>query len=128
MSIIFLGGIVLYSIGEFSKKVNLSIHTLRYYEKEGIISPNRNEINKRRYSDKDIEWIEFIKKLKNTNMPIKEIKKYSILREKGEITLNERMSMLVDHRKNLIIKINDMKNGLEKLNDKIIFYKKSIKK
>ncbi|WP_320047021.1 MerR family transcriptional regulator [uncultured Ilyobacter sp.] len=118
----------MYSIGEFSKKVNLSIHTLRYYEKEGIISPNRNEINKRRYSDKDIEWIEFIKKLKNTNMPIKEIKKYSILREKGEITLNERMSMLVDHRKNLIIKINDMKNGLEKLNDKIIFYKKSIKK
>ena len=66
-----------YSIGEFSKLTNLGIHTLRYYEHEGLIMPERNASNRRCYSDKDLTWIEFIKRLKDTGMPIKEIKHYS---------------------------------------------------
>ena len=63
-----------YSIGEFSKATGLGIHTLRYYEHENLIIPLRNSSNRRRYSEKDIAWIAFIKRLKATGMPIKEIK------------------------------------------------------
>ena len=71
-----------YSIGEFSKVTGLGIHTLRYYEHENLIIPLRNANNRRRYSEKDIAWIAFIKRLKATGMPIKEIKKYAALRAK----------------------------------------------
>ena len=53
-----------YSIGEFSKVTGLGIHTLRYYEHENLIIPLRNASNRRRYSEKDIAWIAFIKRLK----------------------------------------------------------------
>ena len=60
-----------YSIGEFSKLTGLGIHTLRYYEQENLIRPKRNAANRRCYSDSDIKWIDFIKRLKDTGMPIK---------------------------------------------------------
>ena len=69
-----------YSIGEFSKLTGLGIHTLRYYEQEGLIAPERNSGNRRCYYDKDLTWIEFIKRLKDTGMSIKEIKYYAELR------------------------------------------------
>ena len=53
---------------------SLGIHTLRYYEQEGLIAPKRNSSNRRCYSDKDFAWIEFIKRLKDMGMPVKEIK------------------------------------------------------
>ena len=86
-----------YSIGEFSRLTNLGIHTLRYYEHENLITPKRNSSNRRCYSDKDLAWIEFIKRLKDTGMPIKEIQCYAELRAKGDITLNERMEIKKRH-------------------------------
>lgn len=68
-----------YSIGDFSKLTGLGIHTLRYYEHEGLIAPERNSGNRRCYSDKDLAWTYFIKRLKDTGMPIKEIKHYAKL-------------------------------------------------
>ena len=62
-----------YSIGEFSRLTGLGIHTLRYYEHENLIIPERNSSNRRRYSDRDIAWIDFIKRLKDTGMPIKAV-------------------------------------------------------
>ena len=119
---------MLYSIGEFSKITNHTIHTLRYYEKENIITPLRNKVNKRRYTEKDIVWIRFVKRLKDTNMPIKEIKKYSLLREQGDSTLNERMDTLIKHRTKLISEIEAIKSNLTKLESKIEFYKNEIEK
>ena len=65
------------------------------------VIPLRNASNRRRYSEKDIAWIAFIKRLKATGMPIKEIKKYAALRAKGDVTLSERMEMLIQHRQSL---------------------------
>jgi hypothetical protein len=50
--------ILTYSIGEFTKIVGVSEHTLRYYEKEGLIKVNRDVNNVRVYSDKDKLWVE----------------------------------------------------------------------
>ena len=112
-----------YSIGEFSRMTNLGIHTLRYYEHENLITPKRNSNNRRCYSDKELVWIEFIKRLKDTGMPIKEIQRYAELRTKGDITLNERMEMLTVHRESLNEQIKVLQEHMAKLDDKIDFYR-----
>ena len=117
-----------YSIGDFSKLTGLSIHTLRYYEHEGLITPERNSSNRRRYSDKDLIWIEFIKRLKDTGMPIKEIKHYAKLRAAGDPTLFERMEMLVQHRQTLNEQIAMLQEHKIKLDEKIAFYRKEIER
>ena len=93
-----------YSIGEFSKRTGLGIHTLRYYEQEQLITPKRNAANRRRYAEQDILWVEFILRLKSTGMPIREIKRYAALRREGDKTLAERRE-LEGHREKLVEKI-----------------------
>lgn len=115
-----------YSIGEFSEVTGLGIHTLRYYEHEGLIIPMRNSSNRRRYSDKDIAWISFIKRLKATGMPIKEIKRYAVLRAEGDSTLAERMEMLIQHRQSLKEQIRQLQEHKDKLDEKIAFYRHEI--
>lgn len=115
-----------YSIGEFSEVTGLGIHTLRYYEHEGLITPMRNSSNRRRYSDRDITWIAFIKRLKATGMPIKEIKRYAALRAEGDATLSERMEMLIQHRQSLREQIRQLQEHETKLDEKIAFYRQEI--
>ena len=115
-----------YSIGEFSKVTGLGIHTLRYYEHENLIIPLRNANNRSRYSEKDIAWIAFIKRLKATGMPIKEIKKYAALRAKGDATLSERMEMLIQHRQSLNEQIRQLQEHEAMLDEKIAFYRQEI--
>lgn len=121
------GDFLNYAIGEFSKLTGLGIHTLRYYEHENLIIPERNSSNRRRYSDRDIAWIDFIKRLKDTGMPIKEIKRYAELRAAGESTLSERMEMLIQHRQALNEQILQLQEHQAKLDDKIAFYRGEIK-
>lgn len=117
-----------YSIGEFSNLTNISIYTLRYYEKENLIIPNRKENGRRCYSENDIIWIEFIKRLKDTQMPIKEIQKYAKLRAAGDSTMDKRMEMLIKHRIALKEEIAKSNEHLKKLDDKINYYKVAINK
>ena len=115
-----------YSIGEFSKLTRLGIHTLRYYEHENLITPGRNSSNRRCYTDKDLAWIDFIKRLKDTGMPIKEIQHYAELRANGEATLSARMEMLISHRKALNEQISQLQEHMKKLDEKIEFYRREI--
>ncbi|WP_425435954.1 MerR family transcriptional regulator [Lactobacillus terrae] len=114
----------MYKIGEFSKKVNLSVDTLRYYEKEELIIPGRLSNNLSIYSEKDVRWIEFIKRLKSTGMSINHIKEFSKLRYEGDRTIPQRMELLFDQRLKLE---NDKKKIDEHINfidNKIDTYKK----
>ncbi|MDE6319468.1 MAG: MerR family transcriptional regulator [Lachnospiraceae bacterium] len=117
-----------YSIGDFSKLTGLGIHTLRYYEHEGLITPKRNSGNRRCYSDKDLTWIEFIKRLKDTGMPIKEIKHYSELRTAGDPTLSERMELLVQHRHAINEQVTQLQAHKMRLDEKIEFYRNEIER
>ena len=109
-----------YSIGEFSRLTGLGIHTLRYYEQEGLIAPERNSGNRRRYSDRDIAWISFIKRLK--------IKRYAQLRAEGNPTLQARLEMLVQHRQALNEQIMQLQEHRDRLDEKIDFYRNEIGK
>ncbi|MBN2837213.1 MAG: MerR family transcriptional regulator, partial [Fusobacteriaceae bacterium] len=103
-------------IGEMAKKCNLKITTLRYYEDLGLIKPMRNKENQRVYSESEIEWIQFIKRLKKINMPIKEIQKYSNLRDLGDKTIIERMNLLEEQKNKLIKEQEELQSSISYLN------------
>ncbi|HEM1971701.1 TPA: MerR family transcriptional regulator, partial [Listeria monocytogenes] len=115
-----------YTIGAFSREVELSIDTLRYYEKEKLILPKRNEINRRIYDSSDITWINFIKKLKQTGMPIKDIKEYAKLRYLGDQTIEQRMTLLYKQYDVLVEKREEIELYTQFLLNKIDIYKEML--
>lgn len=115
-----------YSIGEFSRKTGLGIYTLRYYEHEGLLLPERTAANRRCYSERDVAWAAFILRLKETGMPIREIRRYAALRAEGDDTLSARMEMLIGHRANLAAELDRLHAHMEALDAKIAFYRTAI--
>lgn len=116
------------NISEFAKRCGLSQHTLRYYEKIGLLPEiARNGSNHRNYSERDIAWMEFIKRLKETNMPLADIQRYAVLREQGESTEPERRQLLAAHAEKLESTIRNDMEHLKKLGEKIALYEKNIR-
>ena len=112
-------------IGDFARLTGLSEYTIRYYEKAGVLRPaKRNGGGLRDFDEGDIAWMEFVRRLKDTSMPIDEIKCYAELRAAGDGTRGERLRLLEVHEKRLVQEIADKSNNLEKLREKIEFYKK----
>lgn len=117
-----------YLIGRFAELTGLSAHTLRYYEKEGLISVRRTRGGQRYYSEADLKWVEFIKRLKETGMPIKEIKIYAMYRSKGDVSLKARMEMLKTHRERILAELGTWRDHLKKMDQKIKFYQTEIER
>ncbi|MCZ4292545.1 MerR family transcriptional regulator [Vibrio sinaloensis] len=108
----------------FSSLVGLSHHTLRYYEKIGLLkNVQRNNSGHRVYTEKDVKWIEFVIRLKETAMPLEEILKYARLRELGSSTVLERQALLEQHQQSLKVHIEQQQSHLSVLEDKITLYK-----
>ena len=109
-----------YSIGQFSKLSGFSIDTLRYYEKQRLLFPNRDENNRRIYTEKDVAWISFISRLKKTGMSIKEMQKYTKLRYEGDQTIPDRLVLLFKQ-------LDNLHEQEKKINDNIKFVEQKIK-
>jgi len=109
---------------EFSSLVDLSSHTLRYYEKIGLLkNVCRNSSGHRVYSEKDLKWLEFVKRLKDTAMPLERILEYARLREAGSSSVYQRQVLLEQHQENLKAHIALQQSHLAALEEKIILYK-----
>lgn len=85
-------------IREFSELTGIGADTLRYYEKEGLLHPARDANGYRTYGERDAAWAVFILRLKETRMPIAQIREYSRLRHLGDETLVARYEMLLAHQ------------------------------
>ena len=113
----------MYSIQEVSKKTGLSAHTLRYYEKEGLIcGVERTQGGFRQYSDEDMEALGLICCLKNTGMSLQEIARFVSLTRQGDHTLEERVAMLRSHREKVIARMEEMQTYLDKVTWKLNFF------
>ena len=113
----------MYSIQEACEKTGLTAHTLRFYEKEGLLTNvGRSAGGFRQYSDEDMEWLGLICCLKNTGMPLQEIARFVQLAHEGDRTLEERVELLKDHRKRLIERMEEMQRYLEKITWKVNFF------
>lgn len=115
------------TIAEVSKKYDLSADTLRYYERIGLIpGVHRNHSGIRDYSEEDCRWIEFIKCMRSAGLPIEVLIEYVALVEQGDATIAARKELLVEQRRQLVARIEEMQRTLDRLNGKIEHYDRAL--
>ncbi len=111
------------TIGEVSKKFEISTDTLRYYERIGLIPPvPRNKSGLRDYNEDSCNWINFIKCMRSAGMPIEALIEYVQLFQMGDSTIEARKSLLVEQLKNLEVKRDNIQHTIDRLNIKIQHY------
>ena len=117
------------SVAEAAEASGLSVHTLRYYERVGLLEPvRRNESGHRRYEPADLERISFLTKLRGTGMPIREVRRYAALMRCGETTNEQRLALLEAHRQTVLARLEATAANLELIDWKINFYKERLKR
>ena len=113
-----------YSIQQVAKKLGLTASALRYYDKEGLLPTlKRTETGIRTFSETDLDWLGLICCLKNSGMPILEIKQFMNLCLRGEDTCEERKEALEKHKTEILKQMEVLKNSLGIINYKIEHYK-----
>lgn len=115
-----------YSISQVAARFHIEPHTLRFYEKEGIIEPCRSKSGIRTYTEQNISQLEMAMCLKSTGMPLKEIKRYFDLVALGDCTLDERLSLFKDHQIRVLEDMASIQKHLEKIEGKIKWYTRYI--
>ena len=117
----------MYSIQDVSRKTGLSAHTLRYYEKEGLIKGvERSNGGFRQYTDEDLEALGLICCLKNTGMSLQEIARFVELTQQGEATLKDRVALLKSHRDMVLLRMKEMQIYLEKVTWKLNYFSEKL--
>ena len=108
---------------EMSTETGISLDTLRYYERAGLMpGVERLPNGHRRYGQSDIEWIRIVQCLRTTGMPIRDIRRYTTLALDGDHTIEERLSLLRVHREEVIRQMDELKDNLDHLDGKIAWY------
>ena len=112
-----------YTIGEVVARTGLTAHTLRWYERIGLLEhPARSHSGQRRFSDRDLDWLVFLGKLRLTAMPVADMVRYADLRREGEHTAAARQELLVQHRDEVRQRIADLQATLLIIDHKIDLY------
>jgi DNA-binding transcriptional MerR regulator len=113
-----------YTIRTMAERCGMTTHTLRYYERVGLIQPvGRARNGHRRYSDADAAWLNFLHCMRDTNIPIRELQRYAALREQGEVTSLERRKILEDHQAVVKAQIESLEQAHAILTHKIANYR-----
>ena len=111
-----------YTISQIAQRFGVEPHTLRFYEKEGILHPQRTPSGIRTYSEEDVVQMEVAMCLKGTGMPLKEIKRYFDLVAQGDDTLDQRLEIFTSHREHVLEEIDTLQKYLCKIEHKIQWY------
>lgn len=117
-----------YSIGQVAKKLGLTTHTIRYYDKEGLLPfVRKGSSGARVFLDEDVDWLLIVECLKGTGMPLKEIKKYIQLCQQGDQTLQTRLEMFKKQKIKIEEQMATLNHYMEKINFKIAYYDDAVK-
>ncbi len=115
------------TIAEVSKKLDLSIDTLRYYERIGLIPKvPRNKSGIRNYGETDLNWVKFIKCMRSAGIPVEALIEYVALFQQGDSTIEARKQILMEQRDQLLERMEEMQQTLDRLNLKIDRYERII--
>jgi DNA-binding transcriptional MerR regulator len=110
-------------IGELAKCTGLTVHTIRYYERIGLLPyASRDQSSQRNYDASILTWIEFLGRLKTTGMPIQAMLRYADLRKRGASTQAERRKLLEEHRERVRAHVAELQACLLVLDAKIVGY------
>jgi len=112
------------TIGEAAQRTGLSVDTLRYYERAGLIDPVRRARNGRRYDEIDLLWLAFLRRLRATGMPIAQMRRFARLRYAGDTTAGERRDLLEEHARFVRDRLAELSESLEIVERKITHYRR----
>ncbi len=112
------------TIAQAAEQTGLTTHTLRYYERDGLMlaSVDRSSSGHRRYSSRDLTWIEMISRLRSTGMPMRDVRRYAALVRDGEGNEAERLELLKAHRARVEAQLAEVTGHLRAIDHKIGIY------
>jgi DNA-binding transcriptional MerR regulator len=114
-----------FTIRTMAERCRMTAHTLRYYERVGLIQPvGRARNGHRRYSEADAAWLHFLHCMRATDMPIREMQRYAAMRAMGQATHEQRRQLLEDHQAIIAAKIAALERAHALLTNKIASYRK----
>jgi DNA-binding transcriptional MerR regulator len=114
-----------FTIRTMAERSGMTAHTLRYYERVGLIQPvGRARNGHRRYSEADAAWLHFLQCMRDTKMPIREMQRYAAMRVVGQSTREQRRQLLEDHRAVIAGKMAALERAHTLLTNKIASYRK----
>ena len=114
----------IFSPSEAAEQSGFSLDTLRYYERIGLLDGiDRAPSGHRRFRDEDLEWLGVLRCLRDTGMPIAQMRRYADLARCGEATLAERMSLLTEHEACVQQRITLLQTQQQHLREKIDWYR-----
>lgn len=116
-----------YKVAEVAKMMGVLPSTLRYYDQEGLLPDIKRVNGIRVFEDEDFKWLRVLNCLKNTNMPIKKIKRYVDLAQEGDATLKERQQLIQEQKQNILDQIKQFQYYLQEIEYKEWYYKEAIK-
>jgi len=113
-----------FSIAEAARDRRLSPHTLRYYERAGLLDAvPRDGGGRRRYTEADLERVHFLQCMRQTGMPIRRLREYVELARQGDLTVQRRLEMLEDHRAEVLLQIEELRDALTMIDYKLALYR-----
>ncbi|MEW2403735.1 MerR family transcriptional regulator [Streptomyces sp. NPDC046862] len=112
-----------YTISEVVGLTGLTAHTLRWYERIGLMPHiDRSHTGQRRYSNRDLDWLDLVGKLRLTGMPVADMVRYAELVREGDHTYGDRFDLLKATREDVLARIAELQDTLAVLDRKINFY------
>ena len=116
------------SIGEAARRTGVSAHTLRYYERAGLVvtAVDRNGGGRRRYHQRDLYWIAMCTRLRATGMPIRTIRRYAELVAAGPGNEHERLALMESHRAQVLAGLAQIQENLKLIDHKIDVYRSRV--
>jgi DNA-binding transcriptional MerR regulator len=110
-------------IGELARRTGRSVHTIRWYEMQGLVpGVARDGAGRRRYTERHVGWLQLMERLRRTGMSIAEMRRYTALVKQGRGTLQQRRELLAAHRGRVEQTIAECTLALELLDGKLDFY------
>jgi DNA-binding transcriptional MerR regulator len=112
------------TIGRAAELTGLTADTLRYYERDGLMlhPVERASTGHRRYTERDLRWVQLVTRLRATGMPIRDVRHYAELVRAGTGTEEERLAFLRSHREAVLAQLEEVQGHLQAIDDKIAIY------
>ncbi len=116
------------SIGQVAERTGLSVHALRFYEREGLLADQvRRESNGRRvYTEDDVNWLAMCIKFRSSGMPLDTIRKYTDLVRQGPGNEADRLALLRSHQDHVIAQIQELNECLNVITYKVDIYQQHL--
>lgn len=112
------------TIHQVAQRTGLTAYTLRYYERIGLIAPvARATGGQRRYAAADMDWLDFLLRLRTTGMPIHRMQAFASLRSEGNVTAQARREMLEAHHAQVLEQLQALQHSEKVLAGKIAYYR-----